>query len=243
MPWARTGRRLLDLVLPARCLGCGAVVAGDVGLCPDCWRKLDLVADPVCARCGRGLDVDIGDGGLCGPCLDDPPGFDRARAVFRYNDLARQLVLGLKYRDRLDAVPVFARWMARAGESLLAEADVLAPVPLHWRRLLARRYNQAAELARRLGGLRGVRVEPDLLRRTRATPPLGRMSRAERARTVDGAFRVTTRCADVVRGKRVLLIDDVLTTGATAGALADALRAVGAAGVDLLTLARVDPAG
>jgi ComF family protein len=252
-------RRALDLVLPPRCLGCGVLVEKQGALCPACWSAITFLAEPFCRRCGLpfaydpGVDpgggTDAGSAGMepgsgldCGACLADPPVFDRARAVMRYDDGSRPLVLGFKHGDRTESAVTFAGWMARAGRELLAEAEVVAPVPLHWRRLFARRYNQAALLSRGLarGPARrdGFLDLPDLLLRRRPTPSQGRLTRAERQRNVAGAFAVNPRRAAALAGRRLLLVDDVMTTGATAAACARVALKAGAAGVDVLVLAR-----
>jgi ComF family protein len=174
---------------------------------------------------------------LCGNCIRERPAYDRARAVFRYDDASRGLVLAFKHGDRIDAAPAYARWLARAGGALIEGADLIAPVPLHWTRLFHRRYNQSALLANALARLSGRPAAPDLLRRKRRTPSQGGLGRAERARNVRNAFAV--RRGVSVEGKRVLLVDDVLTTGATVEACAKTLLKSGAAAVDVLTLARV----
>ena len=179
---------------------------------------------------------------FCGACAARAPAFDRARAVFRYDAASRGLILRFKHGDRTGSAPHFARWLARAGAELLEDADVLVPVPLHRWRLFARRYNQAALLARALGRLAHRPVLPDALRRLRPTAPLGGKSAVERAAELAGAFAVRASRAGRIAGRRVLLIDDVLTSGATAHACADALLAAGASSVDVLAAARVpDP--
>lgn len=235
----RAGQAALNLLLPNRCPGCGAILAGG-GLCTSCWSRLPLIADPVCTRCGLPLEFDLGFDSACSACLSDPPAFDRARSVVLYADLSRDLILKLKYRDRTDMAPLLAGWMVRAGRSLLAEAHCLAPVPLHWRRLFARRFNQAALLARHIARQCDLPLVPDLLVRHRATPPLGDLGRAARARAVRGAFRLNERHRGTLSGRRVVLVDDVLTSGATAGECARALKDAGAASVAVLTLARVE---
>jgi ComF family protein len=229
----------LDIVLPARCLACGVDVDRQGQLCAPCWRAIRFLAPPCCACCGFPFAHDEGSGALCAACLARPPSFARARAVFAYDDASRGLVLAFKHGDHTHAAPAFAQWLARAGADLLAEADLLAPVPLHRWRLLARRYNQAALLSAALAGLRGLPHRPDLLQRQRWTPSQGRMKRGERWRNVAGAFRVRPRHCAMVKGRRVLLVDDVLTTGATVEACARALLRTGANAVDVLTLARV----
>jgi ComF family protein len=176
---------------------------------------------------------------LCGACLRERPVYERARAVFRYDDESKGLILALKHADRTDAAPAFAQWMARAGAPLLADAQLIVPVPLHWLRLARRRFNQAALIGNALARQSGVPTVPDLLVRRRRTPSQGRLSRAGRERNVQGAFAVSRRHAGRLDGRRVLLIDDVLTTGATASACARTLLRAGAAAVDVLALALV----
>ena len=233
------GRSLLNALLPPRCLACGGLVSAPGSLCPGCWRGIGFLAPPHCGICGLPFAYDPGPEVFCGACLRRRPDFDRARAVLRYDDHSRGLVLGFKHGDRTEAAPAFADWLERAGAELLAEADMVLPVPLHWRRLFARRYNQAALLAQALGRKTGLPYRPDLLQRRRHTPPQGRLSPAARKRNLRGAFAVEPRRRPEIRGRRLLLIDDVLTTGATLSACARVLRRAGAAQVDALVLARV----
>ena len=239
----QTFRHAVDLVLPRRCLGCGVVVAGDGGVCPGCWDKLEFIASPLCSCCGLPFAFDPGSGGLCGACARARPVFGKARSAVVYNDASRDLILSFKHADRTDAAPVWGNWLARAGGELLEGADVLIPVPLHYRRLVARRYNQAALIAFALGRRAGLPVCADALARTRPTPSQGRMSRAQRERNVQGGFAVRPQRYTRVAGKRVLLIDDVMTTGATLAACTRPLLKSGAASVDALTLARVTRTG
>lgn len=247
---ARLGRGLLDLVLPPRCLRCRLRVEAPGTLCAACWHGMSFLGEPCCACCGLPFPFDPGPaepghdatGILCAGCLARRPRFDRARSVFIYDDHSRSLVLGLKHGDRLQGVPGFGQWLARAGAALMAEADIVAPVPLHWTRLWQRRYNQSALLARAArtawhrSGQPGPALIPDLLVRRRRTPSQGRRTRSQRADNVRGAFRL--RQAALVKGKRVLLIDDVLTSGATVEECARVLRRAGAVRIDVLTLAR-----
>lgn len=231
--------RALDFVMPPLCIACGCQIDGHGALCAPCWAKLTFIEPPLCAACGVPFAFDVGEGARCGACLRQPPVFARARAAVVYGDGSRGLVLGLKHGDRTDGVRTFARWMARAGEILLNEADLIAPVPLHWTRLFRRRYNQAALLALAIGRMTGKPVVPGLLVRRRRTQKLGHLGPKERRRMVAGAFGLQRRAADRIRGRRILLIDDVLTTAATVNGCARALLAGGAAAVDVLTLARV----
>lgn len=235
----RLGRGLLDALLPPRCLSCGAVVQESGQLCARCWPRLAFLAPPFCACCGLPFGHEQGPGTLCGACNRQPPAFARARAVLRYDEASRGMILAFKHADRTDAAPAFARWLARAGAELIAETDLVLPVPLHPRRLFRRRYNQAALLAQALGRLSDRPVAPDLLRRRRDTPPQGHRSRGERQRNVAGAFALAPGAEAAIEGRRLLLVDDVFTTGATLEAACRPLLAGGAAAVDCLALARV----
>jgi ComF family protein len=235
----RTARLFLDALLPARCLGCGELVDEPGSLCVRCWEGVRFLGPPCCAACGYPFEYAMPDGTLCGACLWRRPAYDRARAVFRYDETSRELVLRFKHGDRTEAAPAFARWLARAGAQTIETAALIAPVPLHRWRLFRRRYNQSALLALALGRVTAVPVVPDLLVRRRNTASQGRLDPAARVRNVRGAFALRPGCAERVRDRRVLLVDDVLTTGATVEECARVLRRGGAAAVDVLTLARV----
>lgn len=237
--FTRFARHMLDVVLPPQCLGCGRVVDEPGVLCPSCWAGLRLLAPPWCISCGLPFEYDPGPEAVCAGCAREQPPFARARAAIGYDDASRGLVLAFKHGDRTEAAPAFARWMVRAGADLLADAEVLVPVPLHWTRLLARRYNQAALLAQALAGLSGRPYVPASLRRRRRTPSQGGLGLSARRENVRGAFVVSPRAIHTISDRRVLLIDDVLTTGATAAACARALLTAGARAVDVLALARV----
>jgi ComF family protein len=234
---------VVDALLPPLCLGCHAVVETPGTLCAPCWAKVAWLAPPLCACCGLPFEFDPGvaaPGELrCAACLRDPPAFARARAVFRYDEASRNLILAFKHADRTQAAPAFGHWLARAGGELLAAADIVAPVPLHWLRLAWRRYNQSALIAQAAARAAGRPCVPDLLVRRRRTPPQGAFGRAERRRNVRRAFAIDARHAGAVTGARILLVDDVFTTGATVEECARTLLAGGAAAVDVLTLARV----
>jgi ComF family protein len=246
-PWRRGVGMLLDAVLAPQCLSCGAITegtaAGGAGaLCGDCWREVTFVSAPMCALCGYPFELGSGVQGaasLCGACVRHAPVFARARAVFTYDAESRGLILGFKHADKTHGAPAYAQWMARVGSALLSESDLIVPVPLHRWRLFARRYNQAALLAGSLARDGGKAFVPDLLIRTRSTPPQGRLSRRARLLNVRGAFAVNARRVEGLKGHRVLLVDDVYTTGATVDAAARVLLAGGATAVDVLTLARV----
>ena len=236
---AAAGRRLIDLALPPQCLACHAPVAEMGTLCPSCWSRLKLIERPHCERLGIPFAYDLGAGALSAEAIADPPPFDRARAVAIYDDVARRLVHGLKYRDRLELARWMAGWMARAGADVVDKADIIVPVPLHRRRLWWRRYNQSALLAHVLADAIGRPAVSDALLRIRATAQQVGLSAEERDRNVRGAFRVTAEGKRLIAGRRVLLVDDVYTTGATVKAGTRALLRAGAAAVDVLTFARV----
>ena len=232
----RIATAALDVVLPPRCLACGTTVGETGTLCAPCWRAVTFLGGPCCDCCGIPFEFDLGAGTLCGACARQPPPFDRARAVMRYDAASRKLVLAFKHSDKLHLAPAFGTWLKRAGGALAAEAQIAVPVPLHWTRLFARRYNQSAVLAHALAAAGGPAVGADWLIRRRRTPSQGKRNAAQRERNVKSAFAL--RPGRTVKGLRVLLIDDVFTTGATVGECARVLRRAGAAGVDVLTLAR-----
>jgi len=221
--------------LPERCAACGALIRGEGGaLCPACFGGLKFIQGQVCNRCGWPEPAD----GECRRCKPGGP-IRRRRFALVYADAAAGLVQRLKYADRPDLAPRLAGWMARGGAELLSDADLLTPVPIHWSRLLKRQFNQSAELTRHLSRLSGVPWDAQALHRTRATPPQARLaSTAQRRKNVQAAFR--PRVGLDLGGRTVLLIDDVLTTGATAEACAAELRRAGAGAVDLLTIAAAD---
>ncbi|MBN8873768.1 MAG: ComF family protein [Rhodospirillales bacterium] len=210
-------------------------------LCADCFRDTGFIAAPLCLRCG--VPFGSGPNRVCGACRANPPEYDTARAAFRYDAAGRRLVLPLKYADRTELATFLAPRMARAGAALLDRADLLVPVPLHRWRLFRRRYNQAALLATALAQWSHRPALLDALRRTRATQPLGDLSPAARRAALADAFAVAPRHLGSLAHKRVLLVDDVMTSGATAEACAEALRRAGVAAVDVLTAARVPAPG
>lgn len=236
----RAGRSFLDLIYPPLCILCREPVNEPGSLCAVCWSGLQFIDGPVCAACGLPFEIDPGENTLCGVCVARPPHFDGARAILRYDEASKKPVLALKHADRLDLVPAFGRWLERTGRPFFASCDMIVPVPLHRLRLWHRRYNQSAELARVVARATGLQAEPLLLERRKSTPSQGTMPSAKaRRRNVLGAFSVPKPCRGQVRGKKILLIDDVLTTGATADACARALKRAGALSVYVLALARV----
>jgi ComF family protein len=234
-------RAAVEVVLPPQALD-GVRRAGPVqtrGLTVEAWRKISFIEAPVCDGCGAPRAYDAGEGVRCAACLARPRAFDRVRAAVTYDDASRDLILKLKRADRTDLAALFALWLGRAARDLIVEADIVVPVPLHPLRLIERRFNQAAEIARPLARRADLAFLPGALVRRRNTPSQGGRSGAGRRRNVAAAFAAPKRCWPRLAGKRVLLVDDVITTGATAEACARALRAVGAACVDVAAVARV----
>ena len=236
--WGMATRAALDIALPTLCVACRDPVAGE-GVCAACWAKLSFIAPPFCPKLGIPFVYDPGPGLLSMQAIADPPAYARARAAVRYDEVAKTLVHALKYQDRTDLAPTMGRWMARAGQELLDEADCLVPVPLHWRRGWSRRYNQSGALARVISLHSGVTVAGNALRRVRPTRQQIGLSRSERETNVQGAFKVAEDRKADIQGRRVVLVDDVLTSGATTDACARALLRARAAQVDVLVFARV----
>jgi ComF family protein len=237
----RLGRAVVDGVLPPRCLACGTIVDEPDALCSSCWAGMRFFAPPWCAVCGLPFPHPMGEEAVCADCARQKPSWDRARAVMRYDKHSRHLVLALKHGDRTHVARALGRWMGRAGAELLEGADMIMPVPLHWTRLFTRRYNQAGLLAHAVRAAGGPPVMADWLVRRRRTPSQGRLGPVARVRNVRGAFAVRRGCD--VKGKRIVLVDDVLTTGATVEECARVLRRGGAAFIGVLTLSRAVRAG
>lgn len=239
----RIARGCLDatvgLVYPPTCIACGGATGTPHTLCAACWNGLALIERPYCERLGLPFALDHGTGAMLSPrAIADPPVFARARAVTRYDATARKLVQRLKYHDRLDLARAMGAMMRAAGRELVAEADFVVPVPLHRMRLWRRRFNQAALLGAQVSR-GGPPCVPALLDRVKRTRSQVGLTRAGRAENLQGAFRASEAARARLAGKRVLLVDDVMTTGATANAAARALMRGGARAVDVLTFALV----
>lgn len=227
--------RLSDLIWPPRSLLSDAIVDRPGVIEPALWAELQFISAPRCYRCGFPLQEEVGAEGVCAACAGKPPAYDRARAALVYDDHARRLILDLKRGGRRDGLSVFARWMMQAGEDALARADFIAPAPMHWTRLVSRSFNQAAWLAQALSEASGKPWRPEALKRVKRRKSQAGLSASERRRNVAGAIKANGKFA----GAKILVVDDVFTTGATLEACARALKRAGAAEVDGLTLARV----
>ena len=238
-PLSWLGGLLLDVVYPPVCLSCDAPVATADTLCPDCFRKLRPITAPLCPVLGLPFEVSLGPGALSAEAIADPPPFDRARSAVVYNEVARALVGKLKYGDRPELARLCARLMAQAGAELLQGDPVLVPVPLHRTRQFARRYNQSTELARALGKLTGLEVDSVLVSRRKATRQQVGLSGEARRRNVAGAFQTSADISSRLRGRRVIVVDDVITTGSTVKAVTRALKSGGVERIDALSFARV----
>jgi ComF family protein len=231
--------RIADFLLPPVCISCRTRIGSHGLLCGACFAKIDFIAPPLCARLGIPLPFEAGEPLLSAAAIASPPVYDRARAAAHYSDTMRELIQSFKYRDRHEGLHLFARWLKKAGAGLLADADLIVPVPLYPSRLWWRRFNQSAMLALTLSRLSGVPVDCFVLKRVRRTASQVGLSADQRRRNVAGAFRVEKGREAEVKGRKLVVVDDVITTGATAEACARVLKRSGAARVDILALARV----
>ena len=235
----RAAAAAIDLLYPPTCIACQRATGLPQSLCAGCWSGVRFIERPYCERLGTPFAVDLGAPLLSPAAIADPPVYRRARAVAQYDEVARALVHRLKYGDRLELAQALGAMMTRTGAELLAEADVIVPVPLHRRRLWRRRFNQAMALSLVVSRRSRVPCDPFLLARVKATRQQVGLTRAQRQENLQGAFRVPAEARPRLAGRRVLLVDDVLTTGSTANAAERVLLRGGAESVDVLAFARV----
>lgn len=231
--------KLLSFFIPHRCLVCREEVLSKNSLCSKCWPQLAFISQPFCEVCGMPFDFEVEKNALCGSCLETPPPFDKARAAFYYGGASKDLILKFKHGDATELAPAFASWLNTAGRDFLEKAEVFVPIPLHWTRLLKRRYNQAALLSKHLSTICKKPHRPLGLKRIRVTPSQGTLSKLQRHKNVEGAFQVPESEVNHIKGKKVVLVDDVFTSGSTVSSAARALRKAGAQSVFVLTAARV----
>ncbi|APG48829.1 ComF family protein [Phaeobacter porticola] len=230
----------VSLIYPPRCLACGDWVDSDFGLCGACWRETSFVSGTCCDGCGVPLmGEDDGFRLECDDCIDHPRPWQQGRAALIYEGTARRLILALKHGDRTEIAGPAAGWLERAAAELLEDDPLVAPVPLHWSRFLRRRFNQSDLLARVVARNSGLAYCPDLLRRTERTPSLEGQSRSQRYATLARSIMAHPKRAKQIRGRTVLLIDDVMTSGATLTACSEACLGAGARAVRVAVLARV----
>jgi len=249
LPYMEDTRRLsaalLDFLLPPRCPACNRRISDHHHLCGTCFADLHFISDPKCQCCGMSFDIQVGDDPLCAACLADPPPYDWAASAMVYDQQSKAGILRMKHAGSLEYGPHFARLLLRLLQERACAPDMFVPVPLHARRLFVRGFNQSAEIARHLVPLTGAVSLPTALVRRRNTPTQAGLTRRQRQRNVAGAFDLNPRTADRLKGKTVILIDDVMTTGATIDACVRALRKAKPATIGVLTLARTaqKPAG
>lgn len=232
-------QRCLNFILPPRCLMCFERCQNQGSLCSTCWGKLNFITAPFCQRCGIPFEFQVEGALVCASCLDHPPIFDQARSVAQYNEASKQILMGFKHGDMLHYSHILAQWMSASGQALLARTDLIIPVPLHPWRLMVRQYNQAAVLGNYISKLTGVNKCNNLLVRTRHTASQGHKSVKDRGKNVKSAFKLNPNYKGNIKGQSVLIIDDVLTTGATVNECAATLKQAGAGQVNVLTFARV----
>ncbi|MEB3702995.1 ComF family protein [Candidatus Bealeia paramacronuclearis] len=232
---------ILNFLLPPKCYACGDVIEEVSQLCPDCWKKLNFIASPLCACCGYPFAYEVSEEALCGYCIQKHPPYDIARATFVYDEGSKPLILKFKHGDALHGTNLLMDWLDRTGQDIYPQlkSPLVIPFPLHWTRLLKRMYNQSAIIGQKLAQRRGFDYQPSLLIRKKKTPYLGDFGREERKKILSGAFALHNRAKFILKNRDILLIDDVHTSGATLKSAARTLRKGGVGKIGILTLARV----
>ncbi len=230
--------KLLNLILPPRCIKCRNIVEKSGGLCSYCWSKIEFITKSNCSICGFPFEYDMGVDTPCAACIAKKPPYDKAVAVFIYNDKSSDLITYFKYGDKIHAASTFAELMYNKCRDQIDDADIIIPVPLHPKRLLRRRYNQSALISNHINRLSGVDTIPDLMSRKKNNVPQASLSKKERLQNVKGAFSIKKKYINILQNKNIILIDDVMTTGATVSECAKVLKKSGASKVEIITLAK-----
>lgn len=231
-------KKTLDAIYPPQCIACHAPVGVAGNLCASCWNDVNFIANPLCSCCGTPFELSAYGGAVCGECIAHPPLYKMARAVFCYDDASRRLITSFKYSDRIYTSDAFAKWMLRAGEEIMQDADFIISVPMHRLRLITRRYNQAALLANSMAKQSSLPVYHKILLRKKYTKPQASLTFKQRKLNVKGAFIINPKYMDRIINKNIIIVDDVMTTGATIDACIRPLLKAGAASVNVLTIAK-----
>ncbi len=227
-----------NIIFPPQCMICSAHVSENGSLCFSCWDKVKFIGNPQCKTCGHPFELDISSDFVCGQCVEEVPLYTKARAVFHYDENTSPLITSFKYGDRTHTAKYYANWMVRAGSTVIDECDIITSVPLHSLRLIKRKYNQSALLANIIGKISKKSANNNLIKRVKNTPPQASLTFNQRQENVRGAFSISKKNASLIKGKNILLIDDVMTTGSTIKACTKILLKAGANKVNVLTLAR-----
>jgi len=229
---------LIDILFPPVCPACKLIVGKHGSLCVDCWNNIHFIEEPFCYKCGTPFAYKIGEKAICASCMQRKTPYLQARSLFKYDENSKSQILALKYHDKTALAPIFADWLTRIASELADKDPLIIPVPLHYYRFVARRYNQAALLAYALGKRTGLKVLPDTLIKKRKTPPQEGLSRKQREDNLRGAFAIGKNKSALLKGRSVILIDDVMTTGATIEACCRTLNDAGVRDIYILTIAR-----
>ena len=232
-------KSLMRFLVPPRCLKCALSIQNDQALCTDCWKELTFITTPYCACCGYPFSIAVEDNSLCGPCHQKQPLYAMARSALYYDDHSKPLILRFKHADATHLTPLLGQWLYNASHDILKQTDYIVPIPLHWRRLFSRRYNQAALLTLALARLSGKAASVTMMTRMRHTPFQGQLSTAARHDNVHNAFSIKPSWQAKIIDKNITLIDDVMTSGATINSCTRVLLKAGVRSVNVLTLARV----
>jgi len=231
--------KLVDIVLPPRCIGSGEIVDIQGAISPKFWEELQFIDKPFCDKCSIPFSFDSGEGAICARCMDDMPYYDRSRSAVVYNDASRKVILNFKFNDKTHYALTFVPWMLRAGADILEDADYIIPVPLHQKKLRFRKFNQSAILAEEIAIRSNKKYLFDGLLRIRETTPQKGLNKKDRLKNISGAFAINQKYTEAIQGKNIIIVDDIFTTGATLNECAKVLKDAGANEVNVLAIARV----